>query len=806
MRVVGVVQGVGFRPFVHRLATEFGLDGWVINDDAGVLIELDTTPEKVDAFVHRLRSSPPPLARIATISVQQAVDYPGRLDPAPVGFVIRSSVGAEQLTTAVPADVRTCEACLRELNDPSDRRYRHALINCTDCGPRFTIVRSLPYDRMNTTMAGFPLCAACTAEYEDPTSRRFHAEPVSCRSCGPRLRFVAAPTGPSARTVEPGEPHGAPSRSGSDAAHEDAHPDDTALEEAVEAIRAGRIIAVKGIGGYALVVDAANGHAVRELRRRKHRDEKPFALQVATIAMARSIVDLDHDEERALLGSDAPIVLACRSSASAQLVCSEVAPSSDLLGVMLPSTALHHLLAARFEGPLVLTSANLSDEPIVIKDDAAISRLSGVADGFLTHDREIHRRADDSIVRRLGADTAVVRRARGHVLLPLQLPASTANGPEVLGVGAELKNTVCLTRRDQAFVSTHLGDLEHLEAFNSFRETIGDLRRFLTVEPELIVHDLHPEYLSTKWATEQGVDALGVQHHHAHIASCLVDNGFDGRVLGVAFDGHGYGPDGTLWGGEFLIADFLGYRRLGHLRTVPLPGGTAAIRDPWRMAVSHLSDAYGGSVRADVEVRARHAEQWDDVARVAGHRSTIHTSSVGRLLDAVAAILGVCDRSSFEGQAAMALEQRAIASVRPVARLHATSAVALFDDVAPIRVQDDGDMVRLDPRAFVRSLSEHASGQRTSDSAFDPGALAWLAHRYLADASVACAVLLCSRHGLGRVALSGGVFQNALLVSMMTTDLERAGLTVLTHRRIPPNDGGISLGQVAIGRAALALR
>ncbi len=771
------------------------------NDDEGVLIELSGQTVSVDDFVRQLRSSAPPLADVESVVVEKLGSSGSSglsglsessesltANPIEPGFLIRSSVTNNDPTTLVPADVRTCDACLREMRDPFDRRFRHALINCTDCGPRFTIVRAIPYDRANTTMSSFVLCPECNDEYHDPTSRRFHAEPVSCRACGPRLRFRLVSSGDLGMSISASarvEPVGSST----------VHRDDVALEEAVAAIRVGLVIAVKGIGGYSLVVDAGNDLAVQTLRLRKHRDEKPFAIQVASMAMARRVVELSDTEADALRGTEAPIVLARRAYAADGSVSPNVAPYSDHLGVMLPSTGLHHLLALSFDGPLVVTSGNVSDEPIIIDDDHAMQRLAGIADGFLTHDRQIHRRADDSVVRASGSTLCVLRRARGFVPNPIRLHGSVAEGLTVLGVGAELKNTVCIARGANAFVSTHLGDLEQVEAYRSFRETIGDLQEFLAARPALVVHDLHPEYLSTKWAREQDVETLAVQHHHAHIASCMVENGFAGRVLGLAFDGHGYGPDGTLWGGEFLIADLHGYERAGHFATVALPGGTTAIRHPWRMAVSYLLAAFDGNVPRDLAVRSRHDEQWADVERVSTLSSTISTSSVGRLFDAVSAILGICDQSSFEGQAAMALEQRAWAAQR--LRNRGSSRVPAFQ-LQPIRLLADDETMFLDPFAFIRSIAETMGSQR---SAVDVNEIALFAHQAIADASVLMAQTVGGHADLGVVALSGGVFQNSLLLGMIRSGLEAHGFRALTHRRVPPNDGGISLGQVAVGRA-----
>ena len=458
----------------------------------------------------------------------------------------------------------------------------------------------------------------------------------------------------------------------------------------------------------------------------------------------------------------------------------------------------------------MVTSGNVSDEPIVTNEHQATARLSGIADAFLSHDREIHRRADDSIVRRFGSTFTVLRRARGFVPNPVALPRSIAEGIDVLGVGAELKNTVCIARGKHAFLSTHLGDLEQVEALRSFRETIADLQQFLAVRPSLVVHDLHPEYLSTKWALDQEVETLAVQHHHAHIASCLAENGLNEPVLGLAFDGHGYGPDGTLWGGEFLVTDLVGYERVGHFASVALPGASTAIRDPWRMAVSYLTTAYDANVPKDLAVVERNGVQWADVERVTRFSSTILTSSVGRLFDAVAAILGVCDRSSFEGQAAMALERRAWFAQRSINSMSSIGSIGSVGSISeplpwfveprlqPIDLVEVDGTIRLHPFPLIRSIAEIVGASGTK---VDVNKLAWLSHRSIADASVRAAKMICGRRNIGTVALSGGVFQNALLLGMIRVDLEASGVRVLTHQTVPPNDGGISLGQVAIGRA-----
>ena len=769
VRVTGTVQGVGFRPYVYRLATGLHLDGWVANGIDGVLIEVAGTDVRVDRFLLELARSPPPLARIVDITV---VDL--AMDPAfetrPPGrtpaFRIVASQRGSGASALMPSDAATCQDCLRELDDSTNRRFAHPFIVCTNCGPRYSIARSVPYDRSATTMAAFPMCTACEAEYCDPADRRYHAEPICCADCGPRLRYVEA----------------------NDESGLQVTGDDAALAATVDALRSGRIVAIKGIGGYHLAVDGHDDAAVRRLRERKHRDEKPFALLVADIATASRIVAVSDAAVALLCGVEAPIVLLPRADAKADIdVAGGVAPGNAFLAVMLPSSGLQHLLARAFARPLVMTSGNRHDEPVATDDADAILRLSDIADAFLLHDRAIHRRVDDSLVRLDGDRPAVLRRARGYA--PRSVPLSTigVGTAAVLGVGAELKSTICLARDGEAVLSAHLGDLEHLEVYRSFTAAIGDLESILGVRPELIVHDLHPEYLSTKWALEQDEPLLGVQHHHAHIASCLAEHGLTESVVGLAFDGHGYGPDGTLWGGECLIADLHRYERIGHLDTIALPGGMTAIREPWRMAAAYLLRAYEGNVPRTTDVVTRNAGRWSDVEVVVAHSSTIQTSSIGRLFDAVAAIIGIRDRSSFEGQAAIELEQAARR-----APIRGSS-----PRCTPIAITESNGVFRLDPTEFVRWLAE---ARRRGDDVHE---LAWLAHRSIADASVRLAVAACERSGLATVALSGGVFQNALLTEFVRTDLESRGVRVLTHAVVPPNDGGISLGQVAIGHATL---
>ncbi|HYA51151.1 MAG TPA: carbamoyltransferase HypF, partial [Streptosporangiaceae bacterium] len=658
----------------------------------------------------------------------------------------------------VSADSATCADCLAELADPADRRYAYPFINCTNCGPRFTIVSGVPYDRPLTTMAPFTMCAECAAEYHDPADRRFHAQPVCCPACGPRLRLL---------DTQQNEWAGNP------------------LAEAARLLAGGQVLAVKGLGGYHLAVDAGSEAAASALRARKHREDKPFALMAADLAAARELCEVDEAGESLLAGARRPVVLLPRRPGAP--VAGAVAPGNRQLGVMLPYTPLHHLLLAEVGRPIVLTSGNVSDEPIAYTDDDALARLAGIADAFLTHNRAIHIRTDDSVVRPLRGRETLLRRSRGYAPEPLGLAARLPR--PVLACGAELKNTFCLAVADRAFVSHHIGDLENFETLRSFTDGIAHFRRLFDTEPEVVAYDLHPEYLSTKYALElDGVDLAGVQHHHAHIASCLADNGEEGPVIGVAFDGTGFGADGTIWGGEFLLADLAGFERAGHLEPVPMPGGAAAIRQPWRMAAAYLDAAYAGEGPAGLDVMERNAGRWPDVVAMArrGVNAPL-TSSAGRLFDAVAALLGVRDAINYEGQAAIELEQRADPAERGAYRAAIEPGAAGPDgEAGPLRVRG-ADLVR----AAAEDLLAGAA----------PAAVAGRFHRGVAAAIAEVCAALRERSGLGTVALSGGVFQNLLLLGQVVDLLEESGFRVLTHARVPPNDGGISLGQAAVAGA-----
>ena len=739
IRVEGIVQGVGFRPFVHRVATELDLVGQVSNDAAGVVIDVEGSPDSMYALLAALHDRPPPLARIDVVhTAELACNGAQRFE------IAASDAGAPPATLVAP-DVATCDDCVRELFDPADRRYLYPFVNCTNCGPRFTIVCGIPYDRAATTMAGFAMCADCRREYDDVTDRRFHAQPVCCPACGPQLVWH----GPGQ-----GEP----------------------LGEAVRALRAGAVVAVKGLGGYHLAALASDAEAVGQLRSRKHREEKPFAVLCADLEQADRLAVVDEAAARALTLPERPIVILPRR---ADAVLGEaVAPRTGQVGVLLPYTPLHHLLARSVGEPLVLTSGNVSDEPIAYDDDDALHRLAGIADAFLTHDRGIRTRVDDSVVRVMRGAVVPVRRSRGYAPAPVRLSFDVDKG--LLACGAELKNTFALARGHHAFVSHHIGDLENAETLRSFTDGIDHLGHLFDISPEVVVHDLHPEYLSTKWALEQeGVELIGVQHHHAHIASCLTDNGESGPAIGVAFDGLGFGIDATMWGGEILLADLAGFDRLGHLQPVPMPGGAQAVRQPWRMAVAWLDEVYGDDVPSDLDVVRRHEQAWPAMLSLARSALSVRTSSVGRLFDAVAAICGVRDEVAFEGQAAIELEQMAR---RDCGRESG-------DDMH-VQELDGGSLVR----ALVEDLRRGVPGPEVS----------WRFHRGLAGATAAACAGAREMTGVNTVALSGGVFQNELLLRLLVDDLESRQFRVLTHRQVPPNDGGISLGQVAVGAARVS--
>ncbi|HET9073699.1 MAG TPA: carbamoyltransferase HypF [Solirubrobacteraceae bacterium] len=758
-RVIGTVQGVGFRPYVYRLAGELGLAGWVLNDAHGVLVEVEGPGEAVETFLARLAPEAPPLATVEGV-VRRALAPLGEC-----GFVIRPSPLGECADAPVAPDAATCAECLAELADPGDRRHRYPFINCTNCGPRFSIVRAVPYDRQFTTMAAFSMCPECRAEYEDPADRRFHAQPNACPVCGPAARLVWL-----------------------DGRAERDHPDGSdPVRAAAEALRAGRILGVKGIGGFHLACRADDGTAVSMLRARKHREDRPFALMVASVADAAGLVELDDAAAAALSGPQRPIVLARRRAGAA--VSDAVAPRLGELGVMLAYSPLHHLLLTDIGSALVMTSANVSDEPIAYRDADALARLAGIADGVLTHDRRIETRTDDSVLRIVDLAAAprpmLVRRSRGYVPASLPLPCDASR--PILACGAELKSTFCVARGARAWLSHHIGDLANADTLRSFTDGIEHFQRLFAVRPQVVAHDLHPEYLSTKYAVdladaveargEPPLELIGVQHHHAHLTACLAEHGETGPALGAIFDGTGDGGDGTVWGGELLLGDLAGFRRVGALAQVRMPGGEQAIREPWRMACAWLTAA--GVERAPVALAGRvDPRRWELVADLArsGLASPM-TTSMGRLLDAAAALCGLPGEVSYEGQAAIEFE----ALCDPGER-------GAYEMVVGGR----GDLLCLDPfPALAALISDVRNG-------VPAGIIAARFHAAVAQATVRACVALAAVAHTELVVLAGGVFLNRRLLEATAAGLHAAGLRVLVPRRLPPGDGAIAYGQAAI--------
>ena len=772
--VEGVVQGVGFRPFVWRLATELGLAGRVRNAAGRVEIEAAGDPRGVAAFVRRLRSDAPPRARVDTVTATPlSVGEAGTL---PLPFAIDESVSAAATERLFPPDIATCDDCLREVLDPADRRYRYPFTNCTNCGPRATIIDELPYDRAQTTMRAFPLCPACAAEYADPANRRFHAEPVACPACGPRLAY--RPTDAPAATAR----------------------EHAALAAAAADLVAGRIVAIKGLGGYHLGCDATDEAAVRRLRDRKRRWAKPFAIMVADLPAAERLARVGATERALLGGPERPIVLLVARRRGAPRLAPSVAAGNHRLGIFLPYTPLHHLLMAAVGRPIVLTSGNLSDEPLATDDADAANRLAGLADAFLDHDREIRARYDDSVSRVVGGRASIVRRARGYAPEALALPVA-ANRP-ILAVGAELKHTFTLARGRRAHVAPHNGDLEDLPTHRAFTDGLEHLGRLLALEPEVAAHDLHPEYLSTKYAVARfpAERRIAVQHHHAHVASCAAEHGITDPFIGVAYDGLGMGDDGTLWGGEILAADLVGYRRLARFGRAPMPGGALAVKRPWRMALGYLlaaealpgddgdgDDVHDGAIDPDLAAAFVARLEPREVAvlrtQVARRLNAPLASSAGRLFDAVAALLGLRDVAEYEAQAAIDLEVAA----------GARSAPAL-----PARLARADGLLVYDPRPTLRALLEGVAAGRAV------GPLAAAFHETIAEVTRELVAAAAAETGLRTVCLSGGVFQNRRLASTLLRRLGRDGFEVFINRRVPVNDGGISYGQAAVAAARMA--
>ena len=749
VRVRGVVQGVGFRPFVHRLASGLDLDGHVGNDSDGVLVEIEGDMAALAAFEARLVDEAPPLARIDRVETVKIEPLGER------GFRIAETQGGTAVRTFMPPDVAVCEDCLGELFDPGDRRYRYPFINCTNCGPRFTITTRLPYDRPNTTMRGFALCKECSAQYEDPADRRFHAQPLACAACGPRL-WYQAPDGVIDGT-------------------------DAALGAAQRAILDGAIVAIKGIGGYHLACDARSDAAVATLRHRKHRGDKPLAVMVRDLTVAGEVAALDPDEAALLTSPQRPIVLIRQTGSD--VLSDLVAPGNPLIGVLLPYTPVHHLLFRAIPGTsgpvptmVVMTSGNISDEPICYEDGDAQRRLGRIADGWLVHDRPIHVPCDDSVMRVDAGEQLPIRRSRGYAPLPIRLPF--ASGP-ALAVGGEMKNAFCLASGADAWMSQHLGDMGSVETLVAFDRSVEQFAEMYEIAAPAVLADAHPGYHTRIWADAHAPDAATlVQHHHAHIAAVMVEHGVapDGKVIGYAFDGTGYGTDGAIWGGEVLVAGYADFERAGHLRYVPLPGGDATIRKPYRALLAHLWAA--GIPWADDLAPVDFASEVERAALERQLQRGVHcvpTSSMGRLFDAVSSLLGVRHVASYEAQAAIELESLAAGHGGPP-RHYTFPTGADEIDAGPV----------------LRTIIDDLRG------GYPLGAIAAGFHLSVARLVAETAEQLRQRTGITQVALSGGVFQNVLLLRTTRAELTARGFDVLTHRLVPPNDGGLALGQLAV--------
>jgi hydrogenase maturation protein HypF len=756
--VRGAVQGVGFRPFIYKLASSLSLPGWVRNEPGGVVIDAEGEKELLDDFVIRIGREKPALASI------QSMEF-AYLDPAGYStFEIRESSAEGQPATVVLPDIATCEDCLTEIFDPGNRRYRYPFTNCTNCGPRFTIIESLPYDRPNTSMKAFPMCETCRREYESPSNRRFHAQPIACPDCGPHLELWNS----EGKVL---------------AAHDDA------LHYAALMVARGDIVGLKGLGGFQLLVDAGNETAVRRLRERKHREEKPFALMVGNIAAVKELCELSALEERLLESPESPIVLLQKRR---HILPANIAPGNNpSLGIMLPYTPLHHLLMRELGFPVVATSGNLSDEPICINNHEALLRLGGIADALLMHNRPIIRHADDSVVRLLMGRELVLRRGRGFAPLPVQIPFP---GDDLVAVGAHLKNSVAVCRKQSAFLSQHIGDLETTESYRAFRQGLSDLQNMFAVSPQAIVSDLHPDYLSTQYARKSGLPRIGIQHHIAHIAACMADNDIEGRVLGVAWDGTGFGTDGTVWGGEFFITDGQSWSRFASFRPFSLPGGNLAVKECRRAALGVLFTVFGE--RAILHDELATVKAFDDSTlrtigtMLARKINSPETSSVGRLFDAVASIAGIQQVNAFEGQAAMKLEFSIPRDPGEKAYRIAIYPSDKPDKEAPGTLT--GLCFEVDWSLLVADLLDDLA------AGVSAGSIAAKFHNGLAESIVDVARLAGER----RIVLSGGCFQNRYLTERTVQRLYDENFIPYWHQRIPPNDGGIALGQLYAARMA----
>ncbi len=749
LRVVirGAVQGVGFRPFVFRLATEMQLPGWVSNTASGVFIEVEGEPERLREFLLRVEREKPAISFIQSLE-SSFLDLVGFST-----FEIHASSGGDKTVLVLP-DIATCPECLADITDPKNRRYRYPFTNCTNCGPRYTIIESLPYDRPATTMKKFAMCPDCEREYKDPRNRRFHAQPNACPACGPHIEFWDGHGSRLAQTHD-------------------------ALLRAAAELREGKIVAVKGLGGFHLMVDARNDAAVLRLRERKRREEKPFALMYPRVYAIRGDCELDERSERLLRSPEAPIVLLAKRPTARSGLCASIAPRNPYLGVMLPYTPLHHLLMRELKFPVVATSGNLSDEPICINENDALERLQDIADCYLIHDRPIVRHVDDSILRIVAGREMVIRRARGFAPLPVRLKESL---PPILAVGAHQKNTIACSVGEQVFVSQHIGDLETQEAFGAFERVIESFKKLYDFKPETVACDLHPNYMSTEYARRTGLPVVSVQHHYAHVLACMAENELEAPTLGISWDGSGYGPDGTVWGGEFLWIHEHGFERPAHFRTFPLPGSEKAVKEPRRTALGLLYELYGDDIAEKKDLPPVQAFSEQDEKLLCGMLkqgvNSPRTSSAGRLFDAVASLLDLRQTVRFEGQAAMELEALATSAETSDDYLirgeQANGSYVL--DWGPMIVGIRQDLWRGDSKAIIARKFHNTLVQfmlLAAQNAFQD-----------------------HRDGERRIVLTGGCFQNCLLTELAVERLGAAGYRVYRHQRIPPNDGGIALGQV----------
>ena len=759
--ISGIVQGVGFRPFVYNLAQRIGVKGFVLNSSSGVLIEAEGADTALDEFLGSLRSHPPPLARIQQITTAD-------LEPeGSSSFEIWESRAVNDEFALVSPDVATCDDCRQEVEDPANRRFGYPFTNCTNCGPRYTIIQDIPYDRPFTTMAEFRMCADCEAEYHAPANRRFHAQPNACPVCGPTVALAKA------KSFLPDA-----------AAYGLGNLSPAILRDVRQLLHEGAIVAIKGLGGFQLACDAANDSAVRRLRQRKKRSDKPFALMALDLASVEAICLVTPADRELLLSPQRPIVILPRRPDSR--ISPQIAPGNRTIGVMLAYTPLHLLLFG--EQPdqpseftaLVMTSGNISDEPIVTANEEAWQRLDSVADWFLFHNRGIYMRVDDSVARVFEGKPRALRRSRGYAPQPIDLGSPMS---ELLACGAELKNSFCLTKDRYAILSQHIGDVDNYETLEFFQETLGNLKKLFRVEPQAVAHDLHPLYLTSRFAAELPLRKIAVQHHHAHIASCMAENGLRDKVIGVAFDGTGYGTDGQIWGGEFMVADFSGFERRAHFRYVPLPGGDAAVRQPWRPALSWLREAFGAEAPGDLPLFQQVPERDRTLVSqmLARGLNTVLTSSCGRLFDAVASLIGLRQEVNFEGQAAIELEmatQRGIEEIYP------------FDLTS-------GEPAQIDMRPMIRQIVRDVRDRAPT------GAIASRFHNTIAVVIGELCRRIRESESLNRVCLSGGTFQNLYLLERAVSRLRALGFEVSLHSNVPPNDGGISLGQAMIANEIL---